>query len=182
MYIVLNAMQNRAGNSKQDFVAAMKEIFVPVTMTSFVNGSMFLNIYFITDIGAIYNTALVALIAVAFLWVSIIFCYPAYCYLDMKRQAANRCDVLVCLKGNNQQDSSTSAPRDSILFVVYKRIFLSKNIFSTASQAIVVLGSIAFFVVGAYGISERKVGIGLQVRRFWKVIVLCTSLCKRKRI
>jgi len=160
MYIVLNAMKSRGGNSNEDFVAAMKEIVAPVCMTSMVNICMFAMIYFLTDIGAIYQTALVALIAVVFLLFSILFCYPAYCYLDMKRQDAKHCDIFVCIKGEGTEGSSTK--EDSSLYIAYRRMFLTKNPCSTVLQAIVIVVTIAFFAIGVYGISQREVGVGLQ--------------------
>ena len=43
------------------------------------------------------------MISVAFLWLMMITCFPAYCYLDIKRQNAGRCDVLFCMKKREQQ-------------------------------------------------------------------------------
>jgi len=157
----MNAMHNRAGNSDADFINAMKEVFVPVFMTSLVNGSMFFIMYLITDIQAIYKTAAVALIAVVFLWFVIILCYPAYCYLDMKRQAANRCDILFCIKGELKEDSDAK-DEESRLFLAYQKIFLKQNTTSYIAQGLVLLGTIAFIVVGAIGISRREVGVGLK--------------------
>jgi len=71
MYIVLNAMKEQGGYTDHDFVAAMQSIIAPVTMTSLVNASMFA-VMNIVDIGAIYKTAQAALIAVIFLYLSII--------------------------------------------------------------------------------------------------------------
>jgi len=163
MYIVLETMESRASNSDEDFVTAMKDIFVPVTMTSFVNLSMFFILYLVTDIGGIYDTALAALIAVIFLWVSIVFCYPAYCYLDIKRQAANRYDVLMCSKTSSEEDYDASKSHTYFLFKGYKRLFLGQNALSYLMQLFVVLVTIAFFAVGWYGISQREVGVGLKV-------------------
>jgi hypothetical protein len=41
MYIILYAMKKQRGYTQQDFMKAMKEVIVPVTMTSVVNLSMF---------------------------------------------------------------------------------------------------------------------------------------------
>ena len=161
MYIVLNAMREQGGYTDHDFVAAMQSIIAPVTMTSLVNASMFA-VMNIVDIGAIYKTAQAALIAVIFLYLSIILCFPAYCYLDMKRQEAKRCDVLICIKG--QDDGRPSTESRSFLFGIYKSLFLAGNVLSMVMQAVVVIGTIAIFTLGCYGISERKVGVGLSVR------------------
>merc|ERR1719330_207346 len=60
MYIVLQALKQEKGCSKQTFVAAMKKVIVPVSMTSLVNASMFA-VMNIVDIAAIYKTAQAAL-------------------------------------------------------------------------------------------------------------------------
>lgn len=41
MYIVLMAVKKQGGYTKKDFLKAMKEVIVPVSMTSIVNASMF---------------------------------------------------------------------------------------------------------------------------------------------
>ena len=165
MYIVLSAVDSRLGDSRDDFADAMKDIVVPVTMTSAVNCAMFFVIYIISDIGAVYKTALSALIAVFFSWISTVFCFPAYCYLDVKRQAANSCDVLVCIKKQEDPDKAVSGiPRDSIFFLGYKYLFLNKNTISLLLQIIVILASIALVVIGGIGIGNREVGVGIQVR------------------
>ena len=169
MYIVLNAMKSQGGFSDENFIEAMSEIVVPVTMTSVVNMFMFGAMYFLTDIGAIFDTALAALISVVFLLFSIIFCYPAYCYLDMKRQESRRCDILVCIKSTSteaEEIKTSSSP-------FYNRVFLAQNLLSTIMQALVVIGSLAFFAIGAYGISHRERGVGLQVRCFVLIFRQC---------
>lgn len=162
MYIVLNAMREQGGYTDHDFVVAMQGIIAPVTMTSLVNASMFA-VMNIVDIGAIYKTAQAALISVIFLYLSIILCFPAYCYLDMKRQEAKRCDVFMCIKV--QDDGRPSTERGNFLFGIYRSLFLAGNVLSMVMQGVVFIGTIAIFVVGAYGISQRKVGVGLQVRK-----------------
>jgi len=41
MYILILSLNEQKGNSKQHFVAAMKEIYIPITMTSVINAGMF---------------------------------------------------------------------------------------------------------------------------------------------
>eukprot|EP00957_Ditylum_brightwellii_P081688 6214591-Ditylum_brightwellii.AAC.1 len=97
MYIVLLALKGNRSYTRSDFIATMKHVVVPVSMTSMVNFCMF-SVMNISDIPGVYTIARTAMIAVAFLWATIILCFPAYCYLDTKRQEAGRVDVLFCIK------------------------------------------------------------------------------------
>ena len=142
----------------------MREIVTPVTMTSLVNASMFA-ILNISDIPAIYLTSRVALYCVIFLYLSVILCYPAYCYLDCIRQQSNRLDICFCAKkGQEPQDDRAEKEdvRNVILFdKFYKKIVLPDSCIRYLFHAIIILLSLALFAVGCYGITERSVGLGL---------------------
>ena len=161
MYIVLNAMKTRRGNRKEDFVEAMQEVISPVTMTSVINASMFA-VMQVIDIGAIYKTSQVAIISVVFLYLSIIFCFPAYCYLDMKRQEANRYDIFMCIKGKTKSESSSSPAQDSFFFRIYRGLFLAGTTVSYVLRGLVFLVTLALFVAGIYGITTREIGVGIE--------------------
>mmetsp|Transcript_3113 Transcript_3113/g.3680 ORF Transcript_3113/g.3680 Transcript_3113/m.3680 type:complete len:1362 (+) Transcript_3113:138-4223(+) len=159
MYIVLLALKQQNGYNKENFVAAMKEIIIPVSMTSLVNASMFA-VMNISNIGAIYKTAQAALISVIFLYLTIVFCFPAYCYLDMKRQQARRCDVVFCRKAKKNENNFDCS---TFLFKkIYKPLVLGGGWFSFGFQAFAVLSTLALFGVGIYGITNYTKGLGLQ--------------------
>mmetsp|Transcript_5416 Transcript_5416/g.7833 ORF Transcript_5416/g.7833 Transcript_5416/m.7833 type:complete len:1444 (-) Transcript_5416:63-4394(-) len=160
MYIVLLSFRNHRVVSKESFAKTMKEVLIPVTMTSLVNASVFA-VMNVVDIPVIYKTAQVALISIIFLWMSIILCFPAYCYLDIKRQESNRYDVLVCVK-KQINDTNRDSSRESFLFVCYKSLLLEKGARSKVLRVLVLLSSTALLALGVYGITERKVGFGLQ--------------------
>lgn len=161
MYIVLNAMKTRRGNEKEDFVEAMNEIISPVTMTSVINASMFA-VMQIIDIGAIYMTSQVAIISVVYLYLSIIFCFPAYCYLDMKRQEAKRCDIFMCIKGKTKDEPNSSNDQDPLSFRIYRGLFLAGTSISFLLRGLVILVTLALFVAGVYGITSREIGVGIE--------------------
>lgn len=162
MYIVLSALNSRRGNEKEDFVEAMQEVVAPVTMTSLINFCMFA-VMNIIDIGAIYVTAQAAMISVFFLYISIVFCFPTYCYFDMKRQEAHRLDIAMCVKRNSgQNESEEMVKSEPIVFKIYKNLFLTKTILAKILQLVVVLGAIALMVAGGIGIKEREVGVGIE--------------------
>lgn len=159
MYIVLHALKEEKGCDKQAFVAAMKKVVVPVTMTSIVNASMFA-VMNVVDIGAIYKTAQAAMISVIFLYLVIIFCFPAYCYLDMMRQQARRRDVIFCVK---VKENGTDSKEKSFLFdKIYKPLVFGGDVLSLVFKAFVVLSVIGLLVLGIIGITQREVGLGLN--------------------
>lgn len=191
MYIVLLALKKRAGYSKRDFITAMKEVVVPVTMTSLVNASMFA-VMNITDIQAIYKTANVALVSVIFLYLTIIFCFPSYCYLDMKRQAAGRYDVLFCKKKKNQPEEESAenveegakktrfeniaehVPEDpsSVLYKkIYHPLVLGDKWFPKANRIFIWLATLTLFGVGIWGITQRELGLGVEVSRTYRYLL-----------
>jgi hypothetical protein len=147
----------------------MKEAVVPVTMTSLVNAAMFA-VMNMVDIPAVYLTAQMALIAVIFLYITVIFAFPAYCYLDMKRQQTGRYDVAFCFKkvdtseDEREKTSSSSHHMNSLIYELgYKPLVLSENVnCRRIAHAVIWLCGAAVFGVGIYGVTERNVGLGLE--------------------
>lgn len=166
MYIILLALRKQRGYSLQDFVAAMQEVIVPVTMTSVVNACMFA-IMNINDIPAVYLTAQVALISVIFLYLTIVFCFPAWCFLDMKRQANGRYDVFVWKKKEDLPENREKGKLWASFFYerIYKPLLLdSSPIIVVMSHFVVWLAAAALFGIGIWGLTaERQVGLGLEV-------------------
>jgi hypothetical protein len=110
-------------------------------------------------------------IAVIFLYCSVIVCYPAFCYQDMKRQAAGRNDVFFCWKSGNQDESEeelnhTPEPTDFREVWLYDR-FYKPTILGTPTarritHAFVFVATCVLLGLGVYGITEREVGLGLE--------------------
>merc|ERR1719330_279869 len=161
MYIVLQALKQEKGCNKQTFVAAMKKVVVPVSMTSLVNASMFA-VMNIVDIGAIYKTAQAALISVIFLYLVIIFCFPSYCYLDMMRQQARRRDVIFCVKMEEDKINDDSKGKSFLFQIIYEPLVFGGGVLSLVFKAFVGLSTLGLLVLGIIGITQREVGLGLQ--------------------
>ena len=167
MYIVLLAMRKQKGYGMQDFLRAMKEVIVPITMTSVVNAGMFA-IMNINDIPAVYLTAQVALVSVIFLYLTIAFCFPAWCYLDMRRQAEGRYDIVPCKKQEDlPEDREKGKLWASFIYDrIYKPLLLGENpMIVVFAHLIIWLGAAALFGCGIWGLTEnqREVGLGLEV-------------------
>jgi hypothetical protein len=163
MYIVLLSIKKQGGYREHHYLKAMKEVIVPVTMTSLVNACMFAMMN-ISDIPAVYLSAQCALYSVILLYLAIITCFPAYCYLDMKRQAAGRKDVFFCLKQENAPSEGKAEDfRNTFLYdKFYKPLVLGSARTRMFTHTLIMLGTVALFGVGIYGITEREVGLGLE--------------------
>lgn len=165
MYIVLLSLKEQPGYTLADFRRAMKEVFVPITMTSIVNASMFA-IMNLNDIPAIYLTAQVALISVAFLYMTVAFCFSTWCYVDMLRQADGRKDILCC-----GQDSSGETRRKHHTWTDNFYKYLYRPILFKAPGMVLMLSHLIIWVIacvlvgfGIWGLMEdnRDVGLGLE--------------------
>ncbi|CAB9518817.1 Protein patched homolog 1 [Seminavis robusta] len=169
MYIVLLALkkESQKGHSEDSFLRGMQEVVVPVTMTSLVNASMFA-IMNISDVPAVNLTARVALIAVVFLYLSIIFCFSAYCFLDMKRQAAGTRDVFCCTKAGERsnEDSGNKCVGTWLSTLLYDKLFkplvLGNSTIRIVSHLLIWAVAAGLVGVSIYGITEREVGLGLE--------------------
>jgi hypothetical protein len=111
------------------------------------------------------------MIAVIALYLSVIVCYPAFCYQDMKRQAAGRHDVFFCWKKENQDQageevSHTTESKDFREVWLYDRFYepliLGKPLVRRFTHAFVFLATCVLFGFGVWGITEREVGLGLE--------------------
>jgi hypothetical protein len=167
MYIVLLALKRQPGYELKDFLAAMKDVIVPISMTSLVNASMFA-IMNINDIPAIYLTAQVALLSVIFLYLTIVFCFSAWCYLDMRRQAEGRFDGLFWMKKELREGGGEKGKLWASF--LYDKIY--KPLVCDSAPMVVVVSHLAIWLIaaallglGIWGLTEgqREVGLGLEV-------------------
>ena len=165
----IDAKQEIVSNNNNT-IQAMKEVVVPVTMTSVVNASMFAILNLIS-IPAVYLTAQAALIAVVFLYLTVIFCYPAYCFLDMGRQLKGRYDVCFCKRRNEAENLTSTEMHEQedhglnviVYEKVYKPLMLSKKKRMRLVHVVVWAIAITLFGLGIWGITDREIGLGLEV-------------------
>lgn len=169
MYIVSLALRDRGIRYRdEDLVDTMEEVVVPITMTSLVNFCMF-GVMNVSDIPAVYKTAQAAMIAVAFLWATVLFCFPAYCYLDLRRQRSGRRDVLCCKKsakyasaGDTNRDTKVEENSMHVLYQrFYQPLIIDEGYLRTSVHVSVWLTTVALVAVGCYGATQAKVGLGL---------------------
>lgn len=174
MYIISMALKDRNGYDDMNLVGAMQEVLVPLTMTSLVNFCMFA-LMNISDIPAIYKTAQAAMIAVAFLWVTITFCFPAFCFLDLKRQRANRYDVFCCRKNVKEEDLPKKSIATKIVNIVYSRFYqpliFGKSCYQKITHASIWLIAFCILASGIFGITQIKIGLGLEVCHFFTQLI-----------
>jgi hypothetical protein len=120
----------------------------------------------ISDIPSVYLTAQVALISVVFLYLTIVFCFPAYCWLDFCRQADGRYDILLCKKAKSERTEPKAEQWSSLIYTkLYKPLMLGSPKVRVVSHSAVHFAAVALLSFGIYGLSQSKVGLGLEVRR-----------------
>lgn len=170
MYIVSLALKNRGGFEVEDFVETMKEVIVPISMTSLVNLCMFA-VMNISDIPSVYKTARAAMFCIVFLYIAVLLCFPAYCWIDMKRQRAGRADILFCKKAQTEAHPETSAQTKHtspaggagiIYDRFYKPLMIQPGMLRTATHVFVFLAALALLAVAIFGYTETEVGLGLE--------------------
>eukprot|EP00934_Nitzschia_sp_Nitz4_P001181 Nitzschia sp. Nitz4//scaffold385_size13641//11219//13601//NITZ4_008973-RA/size13641-augustus-gene-0.16-mRNA-1//-1//CDS//3329549953//1181//frame0 len=164
MYIVLLSLREQPGYTLKDFSRAMKEVVVPISMARIVNAGMFA-VMNVNDIPAIYLTARIALISVVFQFLSVVFCFSAWCYVDMKRQAEGRYDVVWCKK--NEDVNKEQKPLWAHFFYerFYKPLFLSgPAAVRGVAHFLVWAGAFVLFGLGVWGLTsdQRKAGLGVE--------------------
>ena len=166
MYIISLALKDKNGYNESNVAEVMKEVIVPLTMTSLVNFCMFA-LMNISDIPAVYKTAQAAMIAIAFLWFSVTFCFPAYCYLDLKRQRDGRSDVFfwrkIEIEQNPNSDNSGGKITNAAYEKFYKPLIMGKSTVQIIAHVFVWLTTFSLITVGVFGISRIKVGLGIEV-------------------
>eukprot|EP00934_Nitzschia_sp_Nitz4_P000903 Nitzschia sp. Nitz4//scaffold385_size13641//5741//8870//NITZ4_008972-RA/size13641-snap-gene-0.9-mRNA-1//-1//CDS//3329549950//903//frame0 len=164
MYIVLLALREQPGYSLKDFSHAMKEVVVPISMTSLVNAGMFA-VMNVNDIPAVYLTAQIALISVVFQYLSIVFCFSVWCFIDMNRQAEGRYDIMWCKKDENANKVQKPLWAHFFYDKFYKPLFLSGPVAIRAiAHLLVWAGAFVLFGLGVWGLtsSQRKAGLGVE--------------------
>jgi hypothetical protein len=157
------AIKKQGGYSEQQYLKAMKEVIVPVTMTSVVNACMF-GVMNISDIPAVYITARVAVYSVIALYLAIILCFPAYCYLDMKRQAKGMYDFFFCFK---KEGAIVDPEKDDFRSVwlyhrFYQPLVLGAPLARRLMHPIIWLAAGALLATGSYGITQREIGLNAE--------------------
>ena len=127
----------------------------------------------INSIPAVYLTARVAACSIIFLYLAVVLCFPAYCYLDMKRQAGGYRDICVWKKSRNQVDKEDSHYLENLLYNrCYKPLILGKSYIRVIFHSLIWACAALLLGLGLYGISVSTVGLGLQVRSYSLTFIL----------
>jgi hypothetical protein len=152
-------MPGKFGNGRPGILIEAVSITLPPSFSMFA-------IMNISDIPAVYLTAQVALISVVFLYLTIVFCYPAYCWLDFRRQADGRYDILVCKKAKSERTEPKADQWSRLIYTkLYKPLMLGSPKVRVVSHSFVWIAAATLFGFGAYGLTQSEIGLGLEVRR-----------------
>jgi len=117
------------------------------------------------DIPAIYLTAQVALISVCFIYLTIIFSFPAWCWLDMRRQASGRHDILFCKKTYSSAENKENSNIPVFVFYekIYRPLILGAPKVRALSHMTIFLAFGSLLGLGIWGLTETNIGLGLEV-------------------
>jgi len=154
MYIMsLAAASLPKGKSANEcFLEAYTDVAVPMTMTSLTLIAMFGIMNFIR-VPAVYLTAFSACICVAILWLSNMLSFAAMVLLDLRRQEANRMDVIWCAKSSKEPKERTTC-----LGFMYKNIYHPIQC-TLVGKVVVGLLSLGLLGISAYGITDIVTGL-----------------------
>lgn len=166
VYIILMSLEQSRDYTEKGFYKGMSAVLVPITMTSLVNLSMFA-VMNVNDIPAVYLTAQVACFAVLLLYLGIIFCFPAYSYLDMKRQAAGRHDVFMWKKydppATEEPEIAETPFLERFLYNrFYQPLIFGESYIRVITHSLIWACAALMVALGLYGISIATVGLGLE--------------------
>lgn len=119
----------------------------------------------INNIPAVYLTAQVAVISLILLYLAVVFCFPAYCHLDMKRQSEARRDVFVWSKCENVEERNDDSHfLERLLYnKFYHPLILGQPRHRVIIHSLIWACAALFLGLGLFGISRSTVGLGLSV-------------------
>jgi Sterol-sensing domain of SREBP cleavage-activation len=128
----------------------------------------------ISDIAAINESARVAQFAVISLYIAVIFCFPAYCYVDLRRQAQNKRDFFLGTR-QGAATAEVAKPTDDVVpekgsdwrsVILYDKFYmllvLGPGTAHRRSYLIIWAITAALLGGSAYGLTQIKVGLGLE--------------------
>jgi hypothetical protein len=149
-------VEGGSDNIAENFPKAFANVAIPVTMTSLVNGSMFLILWVTSDIRAVYEAGVTGLLSTMILYVTMLLSFSQLVYLDNKRQSALRFDGLICMKA-----SGPPAPGPEISMAVYNKAYKPLVTSLVGRIVLLVLGFI-LLGIGFGGMTQIKLGLDLQ--------------------
>lgn len=119
---------------------------------------------------AVYLTAQVGLFSIMFLYLALIFCFPAFCYLDMRRQEAGRRDVLIwkkcsedLVKENTDRYEDGHWLENIMFWRFYQPLMLGELNVRRVVHSLVCALALSLLGLGVLGISKMEYGLGLEV-------------------
>merc|ERR1719221_1094929 len=99
MLILSTDTTDVALTAEQRWVKAMRSVGVPITVTSMVNFGIFLTLFLVSDLPAIYDVGVTGMICTITTYFTMMVSFSALVYLDLVRRSAGRMDFgLCCIK------------------------------------------------------------------------------------
>eukprot|EP00811_Abedinium_folium_P009465 NODE_1874_length_2348_cov_6.305268.p1 GENE.NODE_1874_length_2348_cov_6.305268~~NODE_1874_length_2348_cov_6.305268.p1 ORF type:complete len:689 (-),score=153.55 NODE_1874_length_2348_cov_6.305268:282-2246(-) len=143
----------------------LAQVMMPISMTSLINAAVFLMLFLVIDIPAVYIVCVTGFFGVVLAWAMNMFTFSLVAYYDFVRQDRGRIDCCCCVKQSGSADHGnwTASPCCAgFLDLLKDKIYLPMLRNKAARIVIVALCVILTVVLAAFGLSDIPVGLQLQ--------------------
>mmetsp|Transcript_84481 Transcript_84481/g.180985 ORF Transcript_84481/g.180985 Transcript_84481/m.180985 type:complete len:1176 (-) Transcript_84481:199-3726(-) len=177
MYMLILSVDSTdaALTPEQRFVKAMRSVGVPITVTSIVNFGVFLTLFVVSDLPAIFDVGVTGMICTSTTYFTLMVSFSALVYLDLVRRTAGRMDFgLCCLKapvkarevGETGEAGNVAETEAGVTVSVspgplYKHLY-QPMLRSRVTKTAALLGALACVIVAIVGLTDIEVGLDLE--------------------
>ena len=167
--IGFNGVFQTIRSMKEGYMPRMKDTLHGFSMASLVNTGTMLTLMMMSNVPAIYMTAQVALFGIIFVYLVMVFCFPAYCLLDKRRQDSGRWDIPCCKSSSSTKEHVAPDNRhggyiDELFYHrLYKRLVFGQPYIRVITHSTIWALAAFLLGLGLFGISNAKhIGVGLE--------------------
>eukprot|EP00930_Biecheleria_cincta_P035013 TRINITY_DN24123_c0_g1_i1.p1 TRINITY_DN24123_c0_g1~~TRINITY_DN24123_c0_g1_i1.p1 ORF type:complete len:1203 (-),score=150.86 TRINITY_DN24123_c0_g1_i1:144-3752(-) len=174
--LILSVDTTDAGLSPdQRFLKAMRSVGVPITVTSVVNFGVFLTLFVVSDLPAIYDIGVTGMVCTSTTFLMLMVSFSALVYLDLLRRTARRMDCgFCCIKLPHQAQESRTAGEEGCHIakeagevinvspgLLYRRLY-QPMLRSWVGKTLVLVIGAACMIVAVIGLTDIEVGLDLE--------------------
>jgi len=172
MYMLILSVDatDAALTPERRFVQAMRSVGVPITVTSAVNFGVFLTLFIVSDLPAIYDVGVTGMICTSTTFFTLMVSFSALVYLDLLRRTAGRMDFgLCCFKapiqareaGATGEQVVKEEPVHASPGLLYQRLY-QPMLRSRVSRIAILVSAVACMIVAIVGLMDIEVGLDLE--------------------
>lgn len=155
MLILATGIAGSPADVQGILLKALKSVGVPITVTAAVNFGVFLTLWAASDLPAIVSIGITGMIATGTLYFTMILSVSAMVYLDMKRRAGGRMELLCCFKAPAMEAAKL---QDGMLF---RRVYWPV-VRHPMVRVIILAIAVALVAFGCISLRDIDVGLDMQ--------------------